>query len=101
MSLPDSGQPLPVAVRVPPELQGGVWSNFATVKYSPYEFTLDFIRLDFVEENPIGGVLVQRVNMSPQFAAQLIAALEANLSSYTARVSAAGLSGDPRGDADG
>ena len=82
-------------------MEGGVWSNFAVVKHSNYEFTLDFIRLDFMGENPIKGVLVQRVNMSPQFVAQLIRALEANLSNYTAQVSAAGLTDDPRSDIDG
>jgi len=93
--------PLSIALRLPPETEGGIWSNFAVVKHSPYEFTLDFIRLDLVGENPVRGVLVQRVNMSPQFVAQLIGALEANLSNYAAQVSAAGLPDDPRGDTHG
>ena len=82
-------------------MEGVIWSNFAVVKHSSYEFTLDFIRLDLVGENPTRGVLVQRVNMSPQFVAQLIGALEANLSNYTAQVGAAGLPDDPRGDTHG
>lgn len=66
-----------------PEMEGGVWANFARVSHSPYEFTLDFIRLDYTTEDPLEGVLVQRVNMSSQFVEQLIKALDDNLSSWT------------------
>lgn len=97
----DTTPPLSIDIRVPPDMEGGIWSNFAVVKHSPYEFTLDFIRLDLVGGNPIRGVLVQRVNMSPQFVAQLIKALEANMSNYTTQVGAAGLPDDPRGDTHG
>ena len=72
---------------MPPELEAGVWSNFAIVSHSPFEFTLDFIRLDFTS-NPPGGVVVQRVNMSPQFVEQLISALNQNMESYAAKLAA-------------
>ena len=81
--------PLPdgtnVQIRLPPELEAGVWSNFAVVRHSPYEFTLDFIRLDFGDQkSPQRGVVVQRVNMSPQFVEQLISALSDNMSKFAA-----------------
>ena len=81
----DEGQSL--EIRMPPELEAGVWSNFAIVSHSPFEFTLDFIRLDFTS-NPPGGVVVQRINMSPQFVEQLINALNQNMESYAAKLAA-------------
>lgn len=74
-------------IRMPPELEAGVWSNFAIVSHSPFEFTLDFVRLDFTSSPP-RGVVVQRVNMSPQFVEQLINALNQNMESYAARLAA-------------
>lgn len=64
------------------QMRGGIWANFALVSHSPHEFTLDFVRLDYMTENPIQGVVVQRVNMSPLFVKQLIDALAANLADY-------------------
>lgn len=81
-----------LSIRMPPEFEAGVWSNFAIVRHSPYEFTLDFIRLDFAGAKPTGaGVVVQRVNMSPQFVEQLIAALNENMAKYAANSVPAGL----------
>lgn len=65
-------------VQVPPECQAGVWANFAAVSHSPYEFTLDFVRLSFSGPQAGHGVVVSRVNMSPLFVDQLIAALQEN-----------------------
>ena len=58
-----------------PEDMGGVWANFASVSHSPYEFTIDFARLDFTAERPRGPV-VARVNLSPLFVSQLLDALK-------------------------
>lgn len=63
---------------LPPDIRPGVWANFAGVSHSPYEFTLDFARLEFNGEIPSGGVVVSRVSMSPLFIQQLIEALETN-----------------------
>ncbi|MXV86785.1 MAG: DUF3467 domain-containing protein [Acidimicrobiales bacterium] len=65
-------------VQVPPECQAGVWANFAAVSHSPYEFTLDFVRLSFGGPTQGQGVVVSRVNMSPLFVDQLIEALKEN-----------------------
>jgi len=60
---------------------GGVWSNVARVSHSPYEFTLDFARIDYSEDPP-KGVVVSRVNMSPLMVSQLIDALQENWRNY-------------------
>lgn len=52
----------------PPEIiidqsqMAGVWANFACVSHSPYEFTLDFVRLDF--EQGSGVVVAAGVRLS-------------------------------------
>lgn len=70
---------------VPESMTGGVWSNFASVSHSPYEFTIDFIRLDFAHPGPEGdqqGQVVARVNLSPLMVTQLMEALEGNWQKY-------------------
>lgn len=78
---PDPPRPL-IHVEGDPQMRGGVWANFATVAHSPYEFTLDFVRLDYTTRDPVQGVVVQRVNMSTLFVKELIDALTANLEDY-------------------
>jgi hypothetical protein len=68
-------------IQIRPEDVGGVWANFAAVSHSPYEFTIDFARLDF-SRLPINGVVVARVNLSPLFVSQLLEALKSNWDSY-------------------
>lgn len=74
-------QPQPPVVHITPEMMGGVWANFARVGHSPYEFTIDFTRLDF-GSNPPEGIVVARVSLSPLFVTQLIQALDDNWSKY-------------------
>lgn len=99
-ALPDGTE---LQIRLPPELEAGVWSNFAVVRHSPYEFTLDFIRLDFSgNQSPRRGVVVQRVNMSPQFVEQLISALTDNMSKFASNLAPSSLEslGEPGDDAE-
>jgi hypothetical protein len=44
----------------------GVWANFAQVSHSEYEFTLDFVRLDFSTQPP-NGIVVARVSVPGTF----------------------------------
>jgi hypothetical protein len=74
-----------VSLELPDSHKGGVWANFARVSHSPYEFTLDFARLDFSTAPDMQGVVVARVNLSPMLVTQLINALETNWASYAAR----------------
>lgn len=70
---------------IAPDMRAGVWANFAIVGHSPYEFTLDFARLEFDGAKPSGGVIVQRVSMSPLFILQLIEALQSNYENWAAK----------------
>ena len=66
---------------IEPDKMAGVWANFARVGHSPYEFTLDFVRLDF-STTPPQGVVVARVSVSPLMVSQLIDTLNRNWDSY-------------------
>jgi hypothetical protein len=66
---------------IQPDQMAGVWANFARVSHSPFEFTLDFVRLDFAEQPP-SGIVVARVSVSPLLITQLIDALTANWEIY-------------------
>ena len=58
-------------------LMAGVYSNFANVSFSEYEFTLTFARIDHeVEEGDVPGVAVARVNCSTKFMRELIDAMQ-------------------------
>jgi hypothetical protein len=71
-------------VIMPPEQMAGVWANFASVQHSEHEFTLDFIRLQYGSE-PVTGIVVARVSVSPLFVTQLIDALNRNWSEYATK----------------
>lgn len=73
-----------VEIRIEPHNQAGVWANFARVNHSPHEFTIDFVRLDFASQ-PITGIVVARVAVSPLFITQLIGALNENWRKYAAK----------------
>ena len=74
-----------IDIRLPPELEGGTWANFAAISHSMHEFTIDFVRMNFDGSVPINGVVVQRINMSPLLAQQLIDALQQNWQGYAAK----------------
>ena len=64
-------------IHMDPDQMAGVYANFANITFSDYEFTLTFARVDHeVEEGDVPGVVVARVNMSQQFAQELLAALQ-------------------------
>ncbi len=70
----------------------GVYSNFATVSHSDYEFTLTFSRVDHeVEADEVPGVVVTRVNLSVRAMRELIDAMEDNWSKYSTREGIKGL----------
>ena len=73
-------------IHLDPENLAGVYANFANVSFSDYEFTLTFARIDHeVEEGDVPGVVVSRVNMSPRFMEELVAAIEDSWSKWTTR----------------
>ena len=88
----EHGQPEPepgerrLNIQMPQELIGGTYSNFANVSFSQYEFTLTFMRIEHeIEEGDVPGTVVARVNASPRFVPELIAALEDAWSKYSTR----------------
>ena len=71
-----------------PQNLAGVYSNFANVSFSDYEFTLTFARIDHeVEEGEVPGVVVARVNMTPRFMKELLDAMQDSWSKWQARES--------------
>jgi hypothetical protein len=78
----DSGQ-RQLNIHLDPEHLAGVYSNFANITYSDYEFTITFARIDHeVEEGDIPGVVVTRVNMAPKFMRELLDAMNDSWSKY-------------------
>jgi len=70
-------------IHLDPEHLGGVYSNFANISFSPYEFTITFARIDHeVEEGDVPGVVVARVNMSTRFMRELLDAMQDSWSKW-------------------
>jgi hypothetical protein len=69
-----------------PQYMAGVYANFANVSHSDYEFTITFARVDHeVETGEVPGVVVSRVNLSPQFMGELLAAMGDNFTRWQTR----------------
>ena len=96
----DEGRERQLNIHLDPENLAGVYANFANVSFSSYEFTLTFARIDHeVEEGDVPGVVVSRVNMSPQFTRELIDAMQDAWSRYTTQQGIMNLpETDPRDD---
>ncbi|HUJ92490.1 MAG TPA: DUF3467 domain-containing protein [Gaiellaceae bacterium] len=70
-------------IHLDPAQIGGVYANFANITFSRYEFTLTFARIEHeVEEGDVPGAVVARVNASPRFVEELIAALQDSWSKF-------------------
>ena len=86
-------------IHLDPEHLAGVYSNFANITYSDYEFTITFARIDHeVEEGDIPGVVVTRVNMAPRFMRELLAAMTDSLSKYETQQGIKNLPETPSGE---
>jgi len=82
MAEDDEGQDAQQAqIIMEPQQMAGVWANFANVSHSEHEFTLDFVRLQYGTD-PLQGIVVARVSVSPLFITQLIEALGQNWDMY-------------------
>ena len=72
-----------VNIHIDPDKLAGVYSNFANVSFSAYEFTITFARIDHeVEEGDVPGVVVARVNMSTRFMKELLDAMQDSWSKF-------------------
>jgi len=68
------------------EALAGVYSNFANVSFSDFEFTLTFGRVEFESEQPeLPGVVVSRVNLSAPFMARFVDAVNDAWSKWQTR----------------
>ena len=71
-------------IHLDPAHLAGVYSNFANISFSDYEFTITFARIDHeVEEGDVPGVVVSRVNLSPRFMKELLDAMSDSWSKWT------------------
>ena len=83
---PDAPAPPAFQFSIDDSIANGVYANFANITFSRYEFTLTFARIEHeVEEGDVPGAVVARVNASPRFIPELIAALEDSYSKYVTR----------------
>jgi len=81
--VPDEPRERQINIHTSPEVMAGVYSNFANVSHSDYEFTVTFARVDHeVEEEEVPGVVVSRVSLSPRFMRELIDAMEDQYSKW-------------------
>src|SRR5207253_8736766 len=81
-----------------PEHLAGVYSNFANISFSDYEFTITFARIDHeVEDGDIPGVVVTRVNVSPKFMKELLDAMQDSYSKWQTREGIRNLPESPPG----
>ena len=82
----DEPQERQLNIHLDAEHLAGVYSNFANVSFSDYEFTITFARIDHeVDEGDIPGVVVSRVNMAPRFMRELIDAMDDSWSKWSTR----------------
>ena len=89
-------------IHIDPEVMAGVYSNFANISFSNYEFTLTFARIDHeVEEGDVPGVVVARVNLSTHFMHELLEAMNDAYSKWSSRESIRNLPETPdRGESE-
>ena len=86
-------------IHLDPEDIAGVYSNFANISFSDYEFTLTFARIDHeVEEGDVPGVVVARVNMSTRFMKELLDAMQDSWSKWSSREGIRNLPETPEND---
>jgi hypothetical protein len=86
VSVDEESQERQLNIHVDPQHLGGVYSNFANISFSDYEFAITFARIDHeVEEGDIPGVVVARVNMSTKFMKELLDAMQDSWSKWSAR----------------
>lgn len=83
-------RPIELKVEVPPELEGGTYSNVLNVWHTAYEFTLDFGVMQTVGESEPGEPLkvpvrvVSRVRIPVTLLFEVLKALNTNMSNYEA-----------------
>ena len=70
-----------IQVQVPPDIAVGVYANFALVRHTEHEFTIDFCRRVLEEQQEDGPQVVRvvsRVTIAPSFVGPLLQAISQN-----------------------
>ena len=67
-------------IEVPPELEVGVYANFALVAAGPHDFMIDFCQLapQRSDDDPPRARVVSRVRVAPSFIGPLLQAISQN-----------------------
>jgi hypothetical protein len=80
------GQERQLNLHLDPDKLAGVYSNFASVGFSDYEFTITFAQIEHESEQPeVPGAVVARVHTSSRFFRELIDAMEDSWSKWSTR----------------
>ena len=87
-----NGQQKEIKVNLPPQLQGGVYSNNMMVAHTKEEFIMDFMMVV-----PPVGTVMSRVIISPGHMKRMISALEENVKKYEARFGTIQAAEEPKG----
>ena len=86
----DPGQPFELQITLPPELEGGTYSNVLHVHHTAYEFTLDFGVMRPAEQDQAGAPVrvpvrvVARIRIPVTLLFEVLKALNQNLTNYEA-----------------
>lgn len=72
-------------VRVSDEQRPGTYANMLIVSHGPHEFTLDFSQIHPQGEGGATAEVVSRIRIAPTMVAQVLQALNTNLSNYEDR----------------
>jgi hypothetical protein len=86
----EAQQPFELQVTLPPELEGGVYSNVLHVHHTAYEFTLDFGVMRPAERDEQGSAVrvpvrvVSRIRIPVTLLFEVLKALNQNLTNYEA-----------------
>jgi hypothetical protein len=70
-----------IGINVPPELEDGVYANFAVVHHTQHEVTIDFRQLGTnpgTPDDPVIVKVVSRVHIPPTFVGPLLQAVSEN-----------------------
>lgn len=81
-----SQQPVQFDIRVPRDVEAGVYSNFVSVWHTPHEFTLDFVVLGKAEPTNgrvrMPGRVVSRVKIPITSIFELLRTVNAGMTAY-------------------
>jgi hypothetical protein len=82
VSEPESPEGQEIQIELPPELENGIYANFALVHHTQHELTIDFCQLGVTPPQPGDSPkakIVARIHIAPTFVMPLLQALSTNV----------------------